>query len=78
MSCKAQLPLANTAPLKIGNFFTDAFALPGTPVIGGPSTGGTLEIWVIETAGEKYEMAGYWYQDLTLKKASAIIFTPPA
>lgn len=67
MSIKAQIA-AGGVPLQVGQWFQDSF-LTGTLVPGLPSTGGTLETWVIESASEAYEMGSYNYQNLSLKRA---------
>ena len=73
MTVKAQIGSGGEAtlvltPIPVGAFFQDSFST-GTPVTGKPSTGGTLETWVVESTSDSYEMNGYWYQDLTLKRA---------
>lgn len=67
MSIKAQIA-TGAFPLHVGHWFQDSF-LTGTPVSGSPSTGGTSETWVIESASEAYETGSYLYQNLTLKRA---------
>lgn len=76
MTVKAQLASQTSATIKRGDWFQDSFdPSNGTVVIGLPSTTPTTtETWVVETSSEKYEMNGYWYQDLNLKLAH----NPPA
>src|ERR1019366_8059283 len=69
MSAKAQIPTSATAPLAVGSWFQDSFAVPGAFNPGLPSTGGTEETWVVSSTGERYEHNGYWYQDITLNRA---------
>ena len=75
MTVKAQLPLISSATLKRGAWFQDTFdPSSGTATIGLPASGGTVETWVVETAGNKFDANGYWYQDLSLIQAH----TPPS
>jgi len=70
MTVKAQLSTLTTSTIKRGDWFQDSLdPSSGTAAIGIPAVGGTLETWVVETAGNKFEMNGYWCQDLNLIQA---------
>lgn len=74
MSAKAQLATNATTTLKRGNWFKDTFdPSDGTTAIGLPSSGSPThtEVWVIINSSDKFEMNGYWYQDLSLARATS-------
>lgn len=73
MSAKAQLATNSTPTIKRGNWFKDSFdPANGTVAVGLPAVTPTNpDIFVVINSSDKFEINGYWYQEVSFAKATA-------